>query len=47
MIKRITKEDVEKMSVLTEEEINKLNFSELCLYLRLLDSMEEVLEGDD
>lgn len=41
---KLTKEDVEKFNVLTEEQINKLNFHELCLYLGLLDEMENVLE---
>ncbi len=43
----ITKKDVENAVLLTEEELENLNFDELCLYLGLLDKMEEVLEGGE
>ena len=36
------------MKLLTEEEINKLSFDELCMYLAILENAKEILEeGDD
>lgn len=43
----ITKKDVEKMRILTDEEIKKLSFHELCLYLNMLDNAEKILEGSE
>lgn len=40
----LTKEDVEKMELLSDEEMEKLNFHELCAYLNMLDIIEKVLE---
>lgn len=43
----ITKKDVEEMRLLTDEEIKKLSFHELCLYLNMLDNAESILEGSE
>lgn len=43
----ITKEDIEKMELLSEEEIKKLNFHGLCAYLNMLDIAEKVLARGD
>lgn len=40
----ITKKDVENMRILTDEEIKKLNFNELCMYYAMLDMAKKVLE---
>lgn len=43
----ITKEDIEKMKVLTPEEIDKLSFHELCAYIEILEVAENILkEGE-
>lgn len=43
----ITKKDVENMRILTDEEIKKLNFNELCMYYAMLDMAKKVLEGSE
>lgn len=43
----ITKKDIEEMELLSTEELEKLNFHELCAYLGMLDMAEKVLEGSD
>lgn len=43
----ITKKDIENMKLLTDEEIKKLSFHELCLYLNMLDNAESILEGSE
>ena len=43
----ITKKDIEDMKLLTEEEISKLNFNELCMYLEILEKSKDILEGSD
>lgn len=40
-----TKKSVEEMELLSTEELNKLNFHELCAYLGMLDMAEKILEG--
>lgn len=39
----ITKKDIENMRILTDEEIKKLNFNELCMYYAMLDMAKKVL----
>lgn len=43
----ITKNDIEEMELLSTEELEKLNFHELCAYLGMLDIAEKILEGSD
>lgn len=43
----ITREDVKGMKLLSDEEIQKLDFHELCLYLNMLDNAERILEGSE
>lgn len=40
----ITKKDIENMKLLTDEEISKLSFDELCMYLSILENAKEILE---
>ena len=47
MEKIIKKADVENAQLLSDEEVKNLNFHELCLYIGLLDEMEEALEEDE
>ena len=44
---KITKQDVEKMKLLTDDEIKKLSFHELCMYLDMLEMAEKLLEGEE
>ena len=44
MEEKLTKKEVEEAKLLTKEEVEKLNFNELCLYLGLLDEMEKIME---
>lgn len=43
----MTKNNIKNMKLLSEEEIKKLTFHELCLYLDTLNQAEEILEGDE
>lgn len=43
----ITKKEIEEMKLLTDEEIDKLNFHELCAYYSMLEEAEKILEGSD
>lgn len=43
----ITRKDIENMKLLTDEEIKKLSFHELCIYLNMLDNAESILEGSE
>lgn len=43
----ITQEDVKNMRLLNDEEIQRLDFHELCLYLNMLDNAERILEGSE
>lgn len=44
---KITKRDIRDMKLLTDEELRKLNFTELCIYLNTLEIAENVLEGSE
>lgn len=44
---KITKRDIQDMKLLTDEELRKLNFTELCIYLNTLEIAENVLEGSE
>lgn len=46
-IKNLNKENISKMKLLSEDEIKKLDFFELSMYLDLLEEIESVLEGGD
>lgn len=41
---KLTKKEVENMKLLSDEELQKLSFHELCLYLEMLDKAEKILE---
>lgn len=41
------KEDLEKMKLLSKEELKKLNFHELCAYLNMLEVLEDVFERSE
>ncbi len=43
----ITKRDIEKMKLMTSEELAKLDFHELCAYLKLLDEAEKIMKGSE
>jgi hypothetical protein len=43
---KLTSSDIEKIELLTNEEIDELNFHELCLYYKMLDDMENVLKEE-
>ena len=42
-----TKKDIQEMTLLSTEELEKLNFHELCAYLGMLDIAEKLLEGSE
>ena len=44
---QIEKKEIEEMKLLTEEELKKLSFHELCIYLNNLEIAEKILEGSD
>ena len=44
---KITKKEIEEMKLLTDEELQKLNFHELCMYLNMLDEAEKILGGEE
>lgn len=44
---KLTKKEIEDMKLLSDEELQKLNFHELCLYLKMLDDAEKILEEGD
>ena len=46
---KITKKEVKDMKLLTDEELQKLSFHELCVYLNMLEIAEKELseEGDN
>ena len=41
----INVEDIKHMKLLTKEELEKLNYYELCLYIGLLNEFKKKLEG--
>ena len=42
-----TKESINKMELLSKDDLKKLNFHELCAYLNMLDLVEDYLKGDE
>ena len=44
---KITKKEIEEMKLLSDEELKKLNFHELCLYLNMLEEAEKILSGGE
>lgn len=44
---KITKKEIEEMKLLTDEEVRKLSFHELCAYLDMLEMAEKILEESD
>lgn len=47
MNSKINIEDIKNGRLLSQDELEKLNFHELCLYLGLLDEMEKILKESD
>ncbi len=43
---KLTKKDIEKMKILSPEEVSKLSFHELCAYLETLDVAEKILKEE-
>lgn len=43
----ISKEELKNFKVLDNNELEKLNFHELCLYLSMLELAEKIMEGCD
>lgn len=42
-----TEKEIAEMELLSTEELEKLNFHELCAYLGMLDVAEKILEGSE
>lgn len=40
---KITKKEIEEMTLLTDEQLEKLSFHELCVYLNMLEIAEKML----